>query len=251
VAELTKSQPTAQTKSRLRVQLPHPRPLAELANSSYSSFVGTMKILLPAIMVGIVLLVVAWPRFKAHEEGFHLTMAKISPEDIDNLRMVNPRYQGIDKRGEPFTVTATMATKEKSTSDVVELEKPVADITLTRGTWVELKGDYGAYREQDQQLDLVGSVYLYQDEGYEFRTLAAHFNLANNTAEGDDPVDCQWTAGQVTSQGFRIYDKGARILFTGKSHLVLRPQGAADGDTTEGLPSFGPAVTNPKSKGSE
>lgn len=228
MAEVTKGRPVAQNRARLRIQAPRQRPLAELAIGGYSSFVGTMKVVLPAIAVGIVLLVVAWPQFQVREEGFRVGFAKITREDVENLRMINPRYQGIDKRGEPFTVTATAATKSKPTSDVIELEQPVADITITRGNWVALKADYGAYREQDQQLDLIGSVDLYHDDGYEFRTLSAHVNMANNMAEGDDPVHGQGPFGDIRSQGFRIYDKGERVLFTGKCYLVLRPRATVD-----------------------
>jgi len=213
---------------RPRPESPRSRALATLGSSRYSSFVNAMKVVLPAVALGIILLVVAWPQFRAQKEGFHLGIANLSRNDVENLRMVHPRYQGLDKRGEPFTVTALTAIKRKPTSDVVELDTPQADITLNRGNWVTLKADFGAYREQDQQLDLIGKVSLYQDEGYEFHTLSARIDMANNTATGDDPVQGQGPFGDVTSQGFRILDKGARVIFTGKAHLTLRPK-ATDG----------------------
>jgi lipopolysaccharide export system protein LptC len=229
MVEVTKIQPIATNRARLRLQSPRPRPLAELATSSYSSFVGTMKIVLPAIATGLILMVVIWPQLRSPEETFRPGFAtNISPEDVENIRMAKPRYQGVDKRAEPFTVTAKSAVKSQPSSDVWELDSPQADITLSRGNWVALRADYGAYREQDQQLDLIGSVNLYHDAGYEFRTLSAHVDLRNNTAEGDDPVDGQGPFGEIHSQGFRIYDQGERVLFTGKSHLLLRPR-ATDG----------------------
>lgn len=227
MAEVTKIRAVADNRARVRLPAPRPRPLAELAGSGYSNFVGTMKVVLPAIAVGLILLVVAWPRFRAAEEGFRVGVANITSEDAANLHMVNPRYQGIDKRGEPFTVTARSAVKHKPTSDVIELETPQADITVNKGNWVTLKAEFGAYREQDQQLDLIGSVNLYHDDGYEFRTISAHLNMTNNSAEGDDPVHGQGPFGEITSQGFRIYDRGQRIIFTGKAHLLMRPHATA------------------------
>jgi lipopolysaccharide export system protein LptC len=224
MAEASKIGIETKNRARLRLQGPRPRPLAELASSSYSAFVGAMKVVLPAIAVGLVLLVLAWPQFRSAEEGFHIGVANITPEDVQNLRMINPRYQGIDKKGEPFTITALWAIKAKPSSDVIELEKPQSDITLNHGNWVTLRADYGVYREQDQILDLIGGVDLFHDAGYEFRTLNAEANLATNTAEGDDPVHGQGPFGEIQSEGFRIYDKGDRVLFTGKAHLVLRPR---------------------------
>lgn len=227
MAEVTKIKAVAENRARVRIPAPRPRPLAELANSSYSNFVGAMKVVLPAIAVGLILLVVAWPQFQSREEGFRIGIGNITPEDAADLRMLNPRYQGIDKRGEPFTVTARAAIKHKPTSDVIELESPQADVSLTQGNWVALKADFGAYREQDQQLDLIGAVNLYHDDGYEFRTISARVNMTSNSAEGNDPVQGQGPFGEITSEGFRIYDRGKRVLFTGQAHLLLRPRPTA------------------------
>jgi lipopolysaccharide export system protein LptC len=240
MVELSKEKSGTEGRRRHRVQLPRPRILAAPSNRNYSSFVGTMKIVLPAIAVGIILLVVAWPRFQTHDEGFHVGLSSITPEDVQNLRMVSPRYQGTDKRGEPFTVTADTAMKKSPQSDVVELSRPVADITITRGNWIALKAEYGVYREQDQQLDLIGKVDLYHDDGYEFETLAAHVNMANNTAEGDDPVYGQGPFGTIESQGFRVYDKGERIIFTGLAHLLLRSREQGGGE----MPDFMPTINS-------
>ena len=222
-----------------RRNLPRPQSRQRAALSNHSSFVGAMKIVLPAIAIAIVILVIAWPQFRNHEEGFHIGIANISPEDVQNLRMIKPRYQGTDRRGEPFTVTANSATKTSPTSDVVTLEHPMADITITSGNWIALRANYGVYREQDQQLDLIGSVNLFHDDGYEFDTLAAHVNLANNTADGDDPVHGQGPFGDIRSEGFRILDKGERVLFTGKAHLLLRPRAEAGSGASAFLPSAG------------
>jgi lipopolysaccharide export system protein LptC len=229
MAEVTKIRAVADHRGHVRLPSPRPRPLAELTGSRYSNFVGAMKVMLPAIALGLILLVVAWPQFRAVEDGFRVGVANITSEDAADLRMVNARYQGVDKRGEAFTVTARSAVKHKPTSDVIELETPQADITLNRGNWVTLKAEFGAYREQDQQLDLIGSVNLYHDDGYEFRTISAHLNMTNNSAEGDDPVQGQGPFGEIASQGFRIYDKGERIIFTGKAHLLMRPRATPGG----------------------
>ncbi len=247
MGELTKERPPGEGRARLHFAMPRPRPLSALAGRGHTSFVGVMKIVLPAVATAIVLLVVVWPQFRAHDEGFRVGLANITQEDVQNLRMLNPRYQGMDKRGEPFTVTAKTAIKKNPQSDVVELDHPMADIMLNRGNWVALKGDSGVYREQDQQLDLIGNVQLYQDDGYEFETLAAHVNLADNTADGDDPVHGQGPAGDIHSEGFRVLDKGQSILFTGKAHLVLRSR--EEGGAPETLPGGGPKESAPADKG--
>ena len=53
-------------------------------------------------------------------------------------------------------------------------------------------------------------------------TERAHVDLANKTAEGHDPVAGHGPSGDITAQGFRILDKGDTIIFTGRSHLLLK-----------------------------
>ena len=54
-----------------------------------------------------------------------------------------------------------------------------------------------------------------------FVTSTARLDIAHNTAEGSD----RWrstASGDIKSQGFRIYDKGDTIVFTGKSDMLLK-----------------------------
>jgi len=221
MAQAKGMKPAVEKRTRMRIEAPRAR--LELAGSNYSSFVGAMKMVLPAVGLGLVLMVIVWPEFNKHEREFVAALANITQEDVEKQRLTKPRYQGTDKQGEPYTVTAQFSTKKNPNSDVWDLDQPQADVTLSRGNWVTLRSDFGAYREGDQQLDLIGNVNLFHDDGYSFRTLSAHIDFVKNTAEGDDPVQGEGPSGDVTAEGFRIYDKGDRIIFTGKAHLDIRP----------------------------
>ena len=53
-------------------------------------------------------------------------------------------------------------------------------------------------------------------------TPAASVDLQAGTAQSDSPVTGHGPEGQIDAQGFRILDKGARIIFTGKSQMTIR-----------------------------
>jgi lipopolysaccharide export system protein LptC len=193
----------------------------------YSRFVALMKFLLPAIAVGLLLLVVAWPRLQPTVERLRLGIPKIDLSEASDLRMVNARYSGVDKQSRPFTITADVARQISGKDDLLALEAPKADITLQSGAWLAVTADTGAYQSRAQLLDLFGRVNLFHDKGYEFRTDIAHVDMAAGSAEGDQPVEGQGVFGHVTAEGFRLLDRGQTIVFTGKSHLVLVPQSGA------------------------
>jgi len=188
----------------------------------YSFFVGLMKVLLPATAAALILLVVAWPNFTGQEEGFRLSVSKLAPSQAESLTMLNARFEGRDENDRPYSVTADIATQSETDKDLLTLELPKADITLEDGAWLALTAKSGEYRKEAQILDLAGSVNLFHDKGFELRTEAARVRLDEGTAEGAQPVHGQGSVGTIQAEGFRVQDRGARIFFLGRSHLVVR-----------------------------
>ena len=189
----------------------------------YSIFVGFMKVLLPAVTVALILLVVAWPKFVLDDNRFRLSISKLGPEQAESLTMINARFDGVDDENRPYSLTADMATQSDREKDLIDLELPKADIALQDGTWLALAARQGQYRRERQVLDLTGSVSLFHDQGFELRTESARVDLEKGTAAGNQPVQGQGASGLIDAEGFRVYDRGARIVFTGKSHMVIFP----------------------------
>lgn len=195
----------------------------------YSRFVGFLKLFLPMVATALMLIVMIWPQLTSKDEGFRIAVADISVEDARNLRMINPRYMGVDDDNQPYALTADDARQASGDDQMVRLTEPKADVTLHDGTWIALTAEFGSYYRDIRLLDLFGSVNLYHDQGFEFHTASAQFDLANGGASGQEPVQGQGPFGTVQSQGFRITDDGKSIIFTGKSHMVIVPDAKGRG----------------------
>lgn len=191
---------------------------------NHSRFVQRTKWTLPALAVALLLLVAAWPELATLFDHVRFGMPRIDLSEARRLRMVEPRYTGIDRENRPYVLTADAATQIPRSDDLITLDAPKADMTTNSGTWVQISGDTGAYQTQPQLLDLFGHVQLYQDRGNEFHTDSAHIDMANGTAQGHDPVDGHGPFGHVVSQGFSLYNRGDVIIFTGKTDLTLLPR---------------------------
>ncbi len=192
-------------------------------HNRYSVFVGFMKVLLPAMAAALILLVAAWPQFTIDDGQFRLSISELAPDQADSLTMLNARFDGMDESDRPYTITADMATQSDSDKDLIELELPKADVTLEDGTWLALTAKSGEYRRQSRLLELSGSVSLFHDGGFELRTEAARIDLGDGVAEGAQQVEGQGGAGFIEAEGFRVLNRGARILFTGRTHLIIMP----------------------------
>ena len=197
--------------------------------SRYSSFVGVMKLALPLMATALVLLLVAWPQLISDDGRFGLSLSRIGAEQTENLSMLNARFEGRDELNRPFSITADTATQASGDADLVDLEAPKADLTLEDGTWLALTARVGRYRPKRETLDLNGNVSLFHDQGFEFATEAASIDLGEGSAAGSAPVRGQGPAGELEAEGFRIFDHGERIVFTGKSRLLLY-SGAESGE---------------------
>ena len=189
----------------------------------YNRFVSTSKFLLPLAASILIILVVAWPQLQFEEDRFRMGFATLSLKQAEDTSMLNPRYVGADRNGQPFAITADLAKSRSSESAVIELEMPKADMMLDDGTWVLLTAETGAYHRPTEILELSGAVSLFHDSGLEFRTARARIDLAAGAAAGTDPVEGQGPFGDLRSEGFRLAGKDRLIHFTGKAWLVLYP----------------------------
>jgi lipopolysaccharide export system protein LptC len=212
-------------------------PGAALGNR-HSRRVALLKRLLPAIGLALLLLIAVWPRLAPLWERMRLVFPAIDLREARELRMINPRYSGADRLGRPFVVTAAVGRQVPDRQDLVSLETPRADMKTHSGTDIVVTAATGIYQSQAQLLDLFGQVTLVHQNGTRFVTDSARVDVANNTAEGSDPVAGAGPSGDIKADGFRILDRGDTIIFTGRSDMLLK--GAKPG-TEQSAPAALPA----------
>ncbi len=203
-----------------------PRSLARwagnLPSNRHSRRVALLKLLLPAIGLSLLLLVAVWPRLAPLLERMRIAFPAIDMRDARELRMLNPRYAGTDRQNRPFVVTASVGRQVPDRNDLMSLENPRADIKTGGGASVVVTAATGIYQSQAQLLDLFGDVTLTHENGTRLTTDTARIDVVHNSAQGDDPIEGHGPSGDVKARGFRIYDKGDDVIFTGQSDLTLR-----------------------------
>jgi lipopolysaccharide export system protein LptC len=197
-----------------------PRPRS--ANDRYSRRVALLKRILPVLGLTLLGLVAIWPRLGPLLESVRLGLPVIDMRDARELRMLNPRYAGLDRYNRPYVVTAAVGRQVPNRDDLMSLERPRAEMTLHSGALVVVTAATAVYQAQVQLLDLFDDVNLIHQDGTRFVTQAAHVDVAANRAEGHDPVSGHGPSGDIAAQGFRILNKGETIIFTGQSALLLK-----------------------------
>lgn len=178
------------------------------------------KRVLPLAAVALLASIALWPEFESAADRGRVAFKRVADVRPDALHVVDPRYQGLDEQNRPYTVTAAAAV-QAGDADVVNLRAPRADLQLTDGGWVYLEAEQGRYDRQRNWLDLSGQVTIHHDDGTQFVTESASLDIATGDASGDAPVASQGPFGTLTAQGFRLFDRGQRVVFNGQSRAVL------------------------------
>ena len=191
-------------------------------DNPYSRRVALLKRALPALGVLLLLLIAVWPRLAPIWERMRFAFPAIDLREARELRMLNPRYAGTDRLGRPYVVTAAVGHQVPDRQDLMSLERARAEMKSHSGADIVVTGDTGIYQSQTQLLDLLGNVTLTHENGTRFVTQRARLDAAHNTAEGNDPVEGHGPSGDITAQGFRIFDKGDTVIFTGRSETLFR-----------------------------
>ena len=188
---------------------------------AYTYFIRLMRVVLPLLTIAAIGLVAAWP-------SLHNDKPAPVPADPGGPEMLNSRYSGIDNANRPYTITADSATQSARNADTIDMVNPVAEMTLEDGSWIALKSNSGHYNQKDGKLVLDGDVELFHSLGYQIKTQQAFADVSSGTAWGDQPVSGHGPGGQVDALGFRIFERGDVIVFTGDAKLILRPSNSKD-----------------------
>jgi len=188
---------------------------------TYGKIVNFLKILLPTLAVVLICLVIAWPLLDEQVKQLNQALLDAVKPTPDSMQITNARYAGTDDKDQPFTVTAETIRQPNIDEPFIGLTLPKADIMMADETWAALTAADGTYDRELQILTLQGDVSFFHDQGYEFKTQSARVDLQAGGAAGDEAIFGQGPFGLVEAEGFRIYERGARITLLGKSKLVI------------------------------
>ena len=221
------------------------------------------KIGLPLVAVLGIAYVVIWSR--THKSTINpIEVVQDVNKQSSDVTVKQVKYDGIDARNRPFSITADSAVQPQdappppapiaglgssddaaaskakpadaksaaATGNIINLRRPMADMTMSDGAWVAVTADSGVYDRDAGTVDLSGNVNLFHDTGLSFETDAAKVDLKNDAASGNRPIEGSRQDGEITAEGFEVRDGGQTVIFTGRAYLKLYPassRGVASG----------------------
>ena len=188
---------------------------------TYSKFIKTIKFVFLGISILMLLLIVINNR----QNQINIVDEKFSyTEKIDgsiNQVLVKPIFMGLNKKEQPFKVSASKATRFKEESDTFYLENPIGEILIDNDKYF-LSGDNGVYDKSIQELKINGDVKFNNNLDLKFSTTEVFFDFKEQVLFGEKAVSGYRNNTKIDSQGIKIFNKENKIIFTGKTKLLLK-----------------------------
>ena len=188
---------------------------------TYSKFIKTIKFVFLGISILMLLLIVINNR----QSQIKIVGDKFSySEKIDesiNQVLVKPIFMGLNKEEQPFKVTASKATRFKEETNTFYLENPIGEILIDNNKYY-LSGNNGVYDKNIQELKINGDVKFNNNLDLKFSTTEVFFDFKKQVLFGEKAVSGYRNNTKIDSQGIKILNKENKIIFTGKTKLLLK-----------------------------
>lgn len=183
-----------------------------------SRLIRVYRVVLP-VMIGLILAGLAG---SVAYNAF--TSQRIPPGNAnDPIRLVKPHFVGRDARGRPFVLTSVTATRDATDYQKVYLDRPTLTLDADGADPTHITGGAGVFHEDTSKLELSKGVRLSSARGA-FDTATSLYDLRSGDLGGSDSVQGMGSLGQIQAKSYSVYDKGARMVFTGEVHTRLQPK---------------------------
>ena len=139
-----------------------------------------------------------------------------------SVKMINPRFSGRTEDGLPYYLTSSEAIRTQANENEVELIDPVLEFYREEGAEIStVVADRGTYDDVSKVLNLRVAVDLNTDDGNQCKTTHARIFTKTKTIEGDEPIDCVGSFGEVSGNAYEILNNYKTFVFKNGMSAVL------------------------------
>ena len=185
---------------------------------NYSVFIKSLKYIFLFFSIMILILVV-YNNNPVKKETVYNGFS-YDENDFQSFKQVlhKPTFIGIDNKNQPFKVMANKAVRLKQEPNIFNLEKPTGEINSGKEKFF-LSGDRGIFNKNIDQLKVKGNVKFNDGDDMTFTTSEIYFDFKKEVLSGNKRVNGKKNNSVIVSEGFKIFNDGEQIFFTGKTKL--------------------------------
>ena len=195
------------------------RQLWAASGSSHDRIIAIMRLVLPAAIVLLMVLLALAPLTVGRDISFVLSKDRVDLAR-ERLRVSAATYRGQDSKGQPFVLNAASAVQVSSRDPVVRLEKLAARIQLKDGP-ARVDAGHGRYDMDKEKVAIDGPVQFQSADGYRIETRDLDIDLKTRTARSKGPVNGRMRIGTFSSDRFSADLDERVVVLEGRARLHI------------------------------
>lgn len=141
-----------------------------------------------------------------------------------SLTMSNPRYEGFNKDGSKFNVTAKTAVQDIRQEGPIELNVIDGRLVQANNSAVKLTAPRGLFNHKENKLDLFDDIKIRGDDGLRADLTQATILMKENRIISKQPVAIDMAAGQVRANEMELLQSSKQVTFSNGVVTRLRPE---------------------------
>jgi lipopolysaccharide export system protein LptC len=140
-----------------------------------------------------------------------------------NLRMTNPKLQGVDKQNGSYVITADYADQNVKTPKLIKLHAIRAEIDSGGGGWSRMTATRGTFDSGNEILVMDDDIRIATNSGLTGKMTYATVNMKQQLVHSTKPVFFKMSDDStVRSDRFTLHTRDHVLVFAGHVHVFLK-----------------------------
>ncbi len=233
---------------RYRIRSAEERARAFASAKRHTAFVRILRKALPVFAMLVLASYFISTRLSVSVGDVTASISGIEVAD-GNLRMINPKLKGADKKNGAYVIGADYADQDVKNPNIIKLHAIKADLSTTDGNWSRMEAMRGVFNSKVERLVMQEKITVATSSGVTGELKHASLDMKTQTLRSHQPVTFILTNGSVKANAMTLESGKHTLTFRGKVlvHLI-KPQDAKDAARKpQGAPSqvAAPDVSTP------
>lgn len=183
-----------------------------------------IEIAFPSIAAILLGLLIITPSFKETADSIKFDITRPQKGELEKLHIESSELFITDKNNQVNNFTADNLDETAPGSKLIKLTNPKGEMPDTDNQMYHLESPVGYYDQNKNTLRLEQTVKLRHTDGLNATTEALVYDFKKNYGQSDTKTFAESDLGTLNSQGF-LFDKNKNLMiFTGKTHIVIKEE---------------------------
>ena len=190
---------------------------------AHSKFVSCLRYGLPILALATFGLYYFSPKIHISIGDLDASVAGVVIEK-GNLRMVNPKLEGVNDKQGAYVVTAKYAEQTVSNPDFIRLTQLSSEMNDANKGWSRLTSPKGTFETKTEKLQLFGDIRVAQSNGMTARLTRADVDMKTQLVTSGEPVKVDFPSGKLDALTMHIDMDTKRATFKGDVRVHLEQE---------------------------